>query len=168
MKLHHLISDGWSQVLLCNKLQKIYLDLLEGARCSCRLRRNTGCMSARSSSICKAPPAEKMRLTGAALFEQSCEPASLQQVHSAAVSPVGERKSYLLPKSVSYAMMRFCQQRRVGAFCCVLHGLGHLPEKAARLENPVIGVPVFNRLQFYSQTDNRHVCQHPSLLVPDG
>lgn len=30
MKLHHLISDGWSQVLLCNKLQKIYLDLLEG------------------------------------------------------------------------------------------------------------------------------------------
>ena len=64
MKLHHLISDGWSQVLLCNKLQKIYLDLLEGRTVRCRLRRNTGCMSARSSSICKAPPAEKMRLTG--------------------------------------------------------------------------------------------------------
>ena len=30
VKLHHIISDGWSQVMLCNKIGKTYLELLSG------------------------------------------------------------------------------------------------------------------------------------------
>ena len=30
IKMHHLISDGWTQVLLCNRIGQIYLDLLSG------------------------------------------------------------------------------------------------------------------------------------------
>ena len=31
VKTHHIISDGWTQVNLCNRLGQIYLDLLSGA-----------------------------------------------------------------------------------------------------------------------------------------
>ena len=30
MKLHHIISDGWTQILLCNRVGHAYLDLLSG------------------------------------------------------------------------------------------------------------------------------------------
>ena len=30
IKMHHLISDGWTQVLLCNRIGQCYLDLLAG------------------------------------------------------------------------------------------------------------------------------------------
>lgn len=148
MKLHHLISDGWSQVLLCNKLQKIYLDLLEGRTVQLPPAPEYRLHVSEEQQYLQSAACRKDEAYWAALFEQSCEPASLQQVHSAAVSPVGERKSYLLPKSVSYAMMRFCQQRRVAPFAVFYMALAIYLKKAARLENPVIGVPVFNRSNF--------------------
>lgn len=148
MKLHHLISDGWSQVLLCNKLQKIYLDLLEGRTVQPPPAPEYRLHVSEEQQYLQSAACRKDEAYWAALFEQSCEPASLQQVHSAAVSPVGERKSYLLPKSVSYAMMRFCQQRRVAPFAVFYMALAIYLKKAARLENPVIGVPVFNRSNF--------------------
>ena len=30
VKLHHIIADGWSQIMLCNKIGQTYLDLLTG------------------------------------------------------------------------------------------------------------------------------------------
>ena len=30
VKLHHIIADGWSQIMLCNKIGKTYLELLQG------------------------------------------------------------------------------------------------------------------------------------------
>lgn len=30
VKMHHLISDGWTQTLLCNRVGQAYLDLLAG------------------------------------------------------------------------------------------------------------------------------------------
>ena len=30
LKLHHIISDGWSQMLVCNRIAQAYLDLLAG------------------------------------------------------------------------------------------------------------------------------------------
>ncbi len=32
LKTHHLISDGWSQMLISNRIAKVYLDLLAGER----------------------------------------------------------------------------------------------------------------------------------------
>ena len=32
VKLHHIIADGWSQIMLCNKIGRTYLDLLTGKK----------------------------------------------------------------------------------------------------------------------------------------
>ena len=42
LKIHHIISDGWSQMLVCNRIAETYLKLLAGERpelkivCECR------------------------------------------------------------------------------------------------------------------------------------
>ena len=38
VKLHHIIADGWTQIMLCNKIGKTYLELLSGkASCPCAI-----------------------------------------------------------------------------------------------------------------------------------
>ena len=101
MKLHHLISDGWLSGAFCATNCKNLSVMAGRAQVADRLRRNTGCMSARSVGICKAPPAEMMRLTGQRSSRQSYPRAKhLAQGSSAAVSPARweSAKSYLLPK----------------------------------------------------------------------
>ena len=34
LKLHHLISDGWTQISLCNRISQLYLDVLDGTAAS--------------------------------------------------------------------------------------------------------------------------------------
>ena len=30
MKMHHIISDGWAQLMVCNRIAQTYLNLLDG------------------------------------------------------------------------------------------------------------------------------------------
>ena len=148
IKLHHLISDGWSQVLLCNKLQKIYLELLAGNEPQLQPAPEYRLHVDEEQQYLQSDARQKDEAYWSGILGPNCEPAALRQVHSAAVSPVGERKRCLLPKNVSYAMMRFCEQQRIAPFAVFYMALAIYLKKAVRLENPVIGVPVFNRSTF--------------------
>ena len=33
VKLHHIIADGWTQIMLCNKIGRTYMELLDGHPC---------------------------------------------------------------------------------------------------------------------------------------
>lgn len=72
MKLHHLISDGWSQVLLCNKLQKIYLDLLEGRTVQLPPAPEYRLHVSEEQQYLQSAACRKDEAYWAALFEQSC------------------------------------------------------------------------------------------------
>lgn len=130
MKLHHLISDGWSQVLLCNKLQKIYLDLLEGR-------------------TVQLPPAPEYRLhvseeqqylqSAACRKDEAYWGSALRAKLRAGLAPAGSQRGGQpggrAQKLSAAQKCQLCDDAFLpaaagGAFCCVLHGLGHLSEKS--------------------------------------
>ena len=68
------------QVLLCNKLQKIYLDLLEGRMVQLPPAPEYRLHVSEEQQYLQSAACRKDEAYWAALFEQSCEPASLQQL----------------------------------------------------------------------------------------
>lgn len=85
-------------MLLCNKLQKIYLDLLEGRTVQLPPAPEYRLHVSEEQQYLQSAACRKDEAYWAALFEQSCEPASLQQVHSAAVSRWESAKAICCPK----------------------------------------------------------------------
>ena len=93
IKIHHIISDGWSQVLLCNRIAETYLSLLCG-----REPALLNCPSYRlhveeEQAYLKSAAYEKDREYWQEVIQKSGEPSLLKSVKSAAISPVGRRLS---------------------------------------------------------------------------
>ncbi|MDD3193003.1 MAG: amino acid adenylation domain-containing protein [Oscillospiraceae bacterium] len=168
-KLHHLISDGWSQVLFCNKLQQTYLDLVQGRDPQLPQAPAYGLHVQEEERYLQSAARTKDETYWAGMLDEGGDSAALRPSRGASVSPVGSRKRYLLPKSVSDRMMRFCEQRRVAPFAVFYMALAIYLKKAARLEKPVIGVPVLNRTTFSAkQTTGMFVSTLPFLCPLDG
>lgn len=64
IKTHHIIFDGWSQVLLCNRIAETYLALLSSAEPKLSSRRATRYIYKRKRTILLRPHAERTRLIG--------------------------------------------------------------------------------------------------------
>ncbi|QNM06752.1 amino acid adenylation domain-containing protein [Qiania dongpingensis] len=148
VKIHHMISDGWSQVLICNRIGQTYLDLLAG----------------KEPLLEEAPSyelhveEERDYLTSKAygrderywrdILEKSGEPSVLKSVKSAAVSPVGRRLSCDLPQVLNHAIYSYCLEKRVAPFAVFYMALAIYFKRIGGADRFTIGVPIFNRTNF--------------------
>ena len=148
VKLHHIISDGWSQVMLCNKISKTYLELLSG----------------KEPSLEEAPDyqlhvQEEQDYLGSKAFfrdekywkrvvEDIGEPSSLKRISGASVSPVGRRMSFELPQIINHAIFSYCQKKRVAPFAVFYMALAIYFKRNSGAERFTIGVPIFNRTNY--------------------
>ena len=162
IKLHHLISDGWTQIMLCNRIGQAYLDLLEG----------------REPELEQAPSyqvhveEEARYLTSSAyardesywknVLEQPSEPATLKSLRSAAVSQVGRRLTFPLPQDLNSGIFTFCSQHRVAPFSIFYMALAIYLKRVGGADRFTIGVPIFNRTNFTAkQTSGMFVSTLP-------
>ncbi len=146
IKTHHIISDGWSQVLLINRIASTYLALV----------------NAEDVQLEEAPSYrlhvedEKQYLTSKAYqrdrsYWQQCmaldaQPASLKTSSSACVSSVGLRKSFEFPQLLSQSMIAFCNQYRVTPFAAYYMALAIYLKRIGGADCFRIGVPIYNRI----------------------
>ena len=169
IKMHHLISDGWTQVLLCNRIGQVYLDLLAG----------------REPSLDPIPSyqehvrEEERYLSSAAygrdeaywkgVLEQSGEPSVLKSVRGAAVSPVGRRLTFPLPQDLNNSIYSFCMGRRVAPFSVFYMALAIYFKRIGGADRFTIGVPIFNRMNFAAkQTSGMYVSTLPFFSQVSG
>ena len=145
VKLHHIIADGWSQINLCNKIGRTYLELITG----------------KDVTLCQAPDyelhvLEEQRYFASKAFardeaywkkmlEASGEPSMLKSVTSAAVSPVGRRMSFELPQVLNHAIYSYCMEKRVAPFAVFYMALAIYFKRIGGADRFTVGVPIFNR-----------------------
>lgn len=145
VKTHHIISDGWSQVLLANLLSDIYLKLLSGQEVEIEpLPDYRGHVEAELKYL-SSPKFEKDREYWSAKLNGFAGPSGVKDCRSAAVSPVGKRKTYQLSATLNHAIRAFCEEKRIAPFSLLYMALAIYLRRIGGADQISIGVPVFNR-----------------------
>lgn len=169
IKMHHLISDGWTQVLLCNRIGQIYLDLLDGNEPSLdpipsyqdHVEEEQRYLS---SAACGRDEAYWKKV-----LEQSGEPSVLKSLRGAAVSPVGRRLTFPLPQDLNNDIYTFCMGHRVAPFSVFYMALAIYFKRIGGADRFTIGVPIFNRMNFRAkQTSGMYVSTLPFFSQVSG
>ena len=148
VKVHHIVSDGWSQALICNRIAETYFHLLSGEEPQLEeapeyrlhIREEEEYLSSRHYQRDQAYWADQLKAGG--------EPAVLREVQGAAVSPVGCRLSFDLPQHLNHAIYTFCMRNRVAPFAVFYMALATYFKRIGGADRFTIGVPIFNRTNF--------------------
>lgn len=146
VKTHHIISDGWSQVLLCNRIAEVYLQLLTGSvpelppSPSYRLHVETEQRYLASPACARDTEYWRETLLGAG------EPARVKETRGAALSPVGRRRTFEFSEVLNHAIYAFCLRQRVAPFAVFYMALAIYLRRMGASERFTIGVPIFNRM----------------------
>jgi len=148
VKLHHIISDGWSQIMICNKIGKTYLELLKGDEPSLdetpdyhlHVQEELDYMSSKAYS--------RDESYWKSIVENIGEPSSLKNISGASTSPVGRRMSFELPQIINHAIFSFCEEKRVAPFAVFYMALAIYFKRNGGADRFTIGVPIFNRTSY--------------------
>lgn len=164
VKTHHIISDGWSQVLLSNRIADTYLALLSGRQPDLV---DAPCYQThveKEGAYLSSKAHQRDRLFWAERMEEFQGPASVKECDAAAVSPVGRRKTYRLSHVLNHAIHDFCERSRVSPFALFYMALAVYLSRTGG-GGAGIGVPVFNRGDFIDkQTTGMYVSTLPFFM----
>ncbi|NMA26056.1 MAG: non-ribosomal peptide synthetase, partial [Clostridiales bacterium] len=162
IKIHHILSDGWSQVLLCNRIGQIYLDLLAGRACEIAEYPDYRLHVEGEQEYLRSEAFARDRAYWEEMLRHAGEPSVLKSVKSAAVSPVGRRLSFDLPQTINHAIYSFCMYNRVSPFLVFYMALAIYFKRIGGADRFTIGVPVFNRADYaFKQTTGMFVSTLP-------
>lgn len=148
VKLHHIISDGWSQMKLCNKICQAYLDLLEGDEVVVEAAPSYQLHVEEQQKYLQSRAYNKDEKYWQRMLKQRGQASALKQVKGAMVSPVGKRISYKLSERLNHAIYSFCVNNRVAPFAVFYMALAIYLKRTGGEDHFTIGVPVFNRTNF--------------------
>ena len=169
VKMHHLISDGWTQVLLCNRIGQSYLELLSQKEpelgdipgYEVHIRDEQSYLQSSAYERDKAYWEDALKIHG--------EPSSLKSVRGAALSYVGNRLTFPLPEDLNNDIYAYCMRHRVAPFSVFYMALAIYFKRIAGAERFTIGVPIFNRRNFTDkQTSGMFVSTLPFSMDISG
>lgn len=148
VRVHHILTDGWSQVLLENRLAAGYLDALAGKPVSLASPPDYSVHIQAEEEYLRSPAAESDRVYWEEKLRGMTEPVSVKEVRGAAVSPVGRRLSFTLPETLNRAVERFCTENRIAPFAVFYMALAIYLRRTSGAETICVGVPIYNRADF--------------------
>ncbi|MDO4552506.1 MAG: amino acid adenylation domain-containing protein [Bacillota bacterium] len=148
VKVHHLISDGWAQVLLCNRIAQTYLELLSGKKPSLEPSPPYRLHVEEEQAYQDSPASKKDEAWWTAQLEKDFYPATVREGKSAVTSPIGQRRSFRLPELLNRAVYSFCLKNRVAPFSVFYMALAIYLKRMGGNPCFSVGVPIFNRASF--------------------
>lgn len=151
VKTHHIISDGWSQILICNKIAKAYLDLLAQNNVEMKEWPSYKIHVDEEIEYLESKHYQKDKDYWTSILEQIDEPSVLKPINSAAVSTAGNRLSIQLPQVINHEINAFCKKNRVAPFAVFYMALAIYFSKTKSTDQFTIGVPILNRTTFQSK-----------------
>ncbi|MGI5970973.1 MAG: amino acid adenylation domain-containing protein [Oscillospiraceae bacterium] len=164
IKTHHIISDGWTQALLCNRIGETYLAMLAGEEPRLSESPDYKLHIEAEREYLASPAYKKDESFWRSELSQGFDPASLKSVRSPALSHVGRRRTYKLPQVLNHAIYSFCREKRVAPFAVFYMALAIYLRRTGSSRRFSIGVPVFNRTSYlYKQISGMFVSTLPFI-----
>ena len=148
VKLHHIIADGWSQIMLCNKIGRTYLDLLTGKEPDLPIAPDYELHVIEEQEYLASKAYEKDKKYWKEVVSLAGDPAVLKTVNSSAISAVGRRISFELPEILNHAIYTYCLKNRIAPFAVFYMALAIYFKRNGGADKFTIGVPIFNRTNY--------------------
>ncbi|MEA4964456.1 MAG: amino acid adenylation domain-containing protein [Oscillospiraceae bacterium] len=168
LKAHHLISDGWSQVLLCNRIAETYLSLLEGGAPTPTPSPDYRTHIRQEQEYLEEKACARDESYWKTLLEEPSEPLQFKEQRGADLSPVGRRLSFRLPEVLNHAIETFCRARRVSPFAPYYMALAIAAQRMGCGKRFAVGIPIHNRADLTAkQTTGMFVSTLPLITELD-
>ena len=168
-KMHHLISDGWTQVLLSNRIGQVYLDILAGKEPALPEIPVYKAHVEGEERYLSSPGYGRDEEYWQKILDKAGEPSVLKSVRGAAVSPVGRRLTFHLPEDLNNDIYAFCMGHRVAPFSAFYMALAIYFKRIGGADRFTIGVPIFNRMnRIAKQTSGMFVSTLPFFSEISG
>ena len=148
VKLHHIIADGWSQIMLCNKIGRNYLELLAGKEPDLPIAPDYELHVMEEQEYLRSKAYEKDEKYWKKIVSLAGEPSVLKSVNCSTISSVGRRLSFDLPEILNHAIYTYCLKNRVAPFAVFYMALAIYFKRNGGAEKFTIGVPIFNRTNY--------------------
>lgn len=148
IKIHHIISDGWSQALICNRIAQAYFSLLSGQAVSHEAIPGYDLFVKDEQKYLSSEKYSTDRAYWQKQLADCGEPSCIKDLKGASVSPVGRRLSFDIPEHLNHAIYSFCIKNRVAPFAVFYMALAIYFRRTGGARRFTIGVPIFNRSNY--------------------
>ncbi len=145
VKTHHLISDGWSQVALINRIAQTYLALLNGETVALEPSPSYRLHVEEEQHYCASPAFERDRQFWKQTLAGLSHPPSIKDCNGAEISPVGQRKTFWLSERLNHAFSSFCTSHRIAPFAVFYLAIAIYLKRIRGADKICIGAPIHNR-----------------------
>lgn len=145
VKTHHLISDGWSQVSLINRIAQTYLALLNGEESKLKPAPSYRIHVEEEQAYLASRAYRKDEAFWKKILKEIPYPVSIKDSSGLELSPVGQRKSFRLTELLNHALSSFCTSHRVAPFAVFYMALAIYLKRVKNAGRICIGAPIHNR-----------------------
>ena len=142
---HHIISDGWTQLSLCNRIARVYLDLLGGRPVQMPQTYDYADYVADEQKYLSSPASARDSAYWKSVFAGYPEAAEIKRVRGAVRSSTCRRVSFRLPDTLGNAVNSYCRMKGVSPFTVLYTALAAVLRRSGCSGKITVGVPVFNR-----------------------
>jgi len=169
VQTHHIISDGWTQIMLCNRIGEAYLALLEGHAPALTDSPDYADYVAEEQEYLSSPAYEKDKAYWEEALRTAGDAAALRGVSGSTMSHVGRRTRFQLSGQLNHAICSFCREQRVSPFAVFYMALAAYLHRSGSGNRFTIGTPVFNRTTHaFKQTSGMFVSTLPFFGEVEG
>ena len=145
IKVHHIISDGWTQSQLCSRIARKYTEILAGGGTAPEELPSYERHVLQEKKYAESPAYKADRDFWKATLQKAGEPSAIKAVKSAAVSPVGRRLSFSLPQMLNFNIQAFCNKNHMSPFLVMYMALAVYFKRVGGSDQFTIGAPIYNR-----------------------
>lgn len=146
IKTHHIISDGWSQVSLINRIAQTYLALLNREKVTLPLAPSYRLHVEKEQKYLSSKAAWRDRKFWQETLHDAGQAVSLKDHINAELSPVGQRKTFYLSEKLNHALNAFCTKHRVAPFAVFYMAMAIYLKRIRHADKICIGAPIHNRM----------------------
>lgn len=147
MKLHHLITDAWSMVLLANKILEYYYSLKDGNEVNLESPSYTEYIESELEyKKSKRFTMDKEYWNNK--FQTVPDPACLKTRDTGLKNAEAKRKTFVIPEAFTSRIREYCQKHKTSVFSVFLSALAIYVHRVTNNDDIVLGVPVLNRSNY--------------------
>jgi len=145
MRMHHMITDGWSMVMIANQVFEYYAALQEGRPIdSAPLPSYTAYIDGEKKYL-GSQRFENDKNYWEEKFENWQEVCTLKNRKKSGISSQAKRRTLVLPQKLSIKIHEYCQEKGVSPFSLFIAAVSMYLNRVAGKENVVLGTTLLNR-----------------------
>lgn len=148
IKTHHLISDGYTQVLLCNRIAEMYLKHVHEEEMIDPIIFSYQQHIEKEKQYLESKAYQRNQQYWTDITQKMPLAQSVKECNSASLTYIGKRLTFSLSEKQNHLVYQYCLKERISPFSLFYMALAIWLKRARNIDQFTIGVPILNRSDY--------------------